>query len=79
VGTINGLKQVFEDTFATQFPQFDAATSQADVELWDSAHHVKLLLAIEEHFAIRFTSAELENLDSVGAICDVIEAKRRGQ
>jgi acyl carrier protein len=69
----------FEDTFATEFPQFDAATSQADVELSDSANYVKLLLAIEEPFAIRLISAELENLDSVGAICEVIEANRQGQ
>lgn len=46
-----------------------------DVAMWDSVNHIRLILAIEEHFSISFTPGELEGLENVGALVDAIARK----
>lgn len=54
-------------------------TTSADVEEWDSLAHIQLVVAIEKHFKIRFTAAEILNFKNVGEMCDAIERKVMGK
>lgn len=50
-------------------------TTSQDVEEWDSLNHIQLVVAIEKHFKIRFTSAEIINFKNVGEMCNAIKTK----
>jgi acyl carrier protein len=53
-------------------------TVALDVAEWDSTNHVRLMVAIEEEFKIRFESDEITEAENVGELLDQIQSKLRG-
>ena len=51
------------------------ATTADDVEGWDSIAHVKLIIALESAFGVRFESSEISAPDNVGQLVSLIEGK----
>lgn len=53
-------------------------TCAADIKSWDSLNNVKLLIALERRFKVRFTGVEASSLENVGELVDLIASKLRG-
>jgi acyl carrier protein len=70
-----GLTEVFRDVFEDESLVLRPDLRASDIEGWDSARHITLIVAAEGHFGIRFSSAELESLGSVGDLVTRISAK----
>lgn len=60
------LTEIFRDCFDDDAIVLRAATSARDIAGWDSAKMVYLILAVEERFAIRMRSREIDALRCVG-------------
>jgi len=58
----NIIREVFDDDAIT----ISDETSRSSIKDWDSLAHVKLILALEEEFDVRFTTDEVSSLQSVG-------------
>jgi len=71
----DGLRDVFDDDSLVAAPELTAA----DVPEWDSFNHINLIVAIESRFKIKFQTAELEQLHTVGHLADLIAAKLAAQ
>ncbi|WP_159993395.1 acyl carrier protein [Roseomonas sp. 18066] len=69
------INQIFRDVFDDDAITVDATTTAHDVEGWDSAAHVSLIVAAEMHFSIRFRTAELDTLHNVGDFAKLIQGK----
>jgi len=51
------------------------ATTADDVDEWDSLNHVKLMIALEADFGIRFATSEITAPNNVGELIDLIGGK----
>ncbi|MFT7527889.1 MAG: acyl carrier protein [Arenicella sp.] len=70
--TLQRLKLVFQDTFSDDSYQFSTNTTQDDIEEWDSLNQIRLLMAIEQEFEIKFDLEEMEKLNGVSAIAEIL-------
>jgi acyl carrier protein len=59
------LRKIFRDAFDQDIDLRSGTTAQ-DVDGWDSFAHISLILAIEQEFGIRFATADVERMHSVG-------------
>ena len=50
-------------------------TTADQVDGWDSLAHVRIVIAIEQVFGIRFDTAEVAGLTNVGDLLNLIEYK----
>ena len=71
-----GLTKTFQDLFRRSgLCRLASATTADDVPGWDSLTHIDLIVAIEKHFKIRFTTGEVTALKNVGDLMDLIASK----
>lgn len=68
------LGEIFQDVFQREVPLRPDLTAN-DVQGWDSFKQIEIVIAIEERFAIRLTTRELDNLRSVGDLVRVIASR----
>jgi acyl carrier protein len=73
--TLGVLTEVFRDVFDDDSLVISNSTSAEEIPDWDSQNHVQLILAIEQRFRIRFRTAEIETLKSVGDLVALIDRK----
>ncbi|MCX7049670.1 MAG: acyl carrier protein [Candidatus Sumerlaeota bacterium] len=67
------FRNIFSDNSLTLFDEMKAR----DVASWDSMNNVRLVLAIEAEFGIKFSLREINNLQNVGALLSLMEKKIR--
>lgn len=70
------LHPIFQDVFDDDNLILTETTSAADIDDWDSLAQIRLVLAIEKHFGIKFAFSELQNTSNVGDIVQLIQNKK---
>lgn len=72
---IKQVNAIFIDVLDNEDIVIGYETTANDVEDWDSLTHIQLVVAIEKHFKIRFTSGEIQGFKNVGEMCESIQKK----
>lgn len=73
------LTAIFRDLFDDESLVATPELTAADVPEWDSFNHINLIVAVEQRFKIKFQTAELEQLHTVGHLAGLIEQKLAAQ
>jgi acyl carrier protein len=73
------LTTIFHDLFDDDTLVLTPELTAADVPEWDSFNHINLIVAVETRFKIKFKTAELEQLHTVGHLADLIQTKLAAQ
>jgi len=72
---LSQVNTIFREVLENDAIVIMESTTGDDVEEWDSLTHLQLVIAIEKHFKIRFTSSEIINFNNVGEMCGGILVK----
>lgn len=69
------LTTIFQDVFLRDDIPIAPELSGKDVPDWDSFKQIEIIIAVEEHFGIKFRTRELDSLNNVGDLVKLIAVK----
>ena len=75
MNVLKSVNDIFRDVLDNDDLKIVNETTSADVEDWDSLNHIQLIVAIEKHFGLKFSSNEIYSWKNVGEMCDAIALK----
>jgi acyl carrier protein len=73
--TIAKLMPVMHDVFDDDDIEYRDDLTAADVEEWDSLSNIRFMVAVEQAFSTRFSTAEMEGLGKLGDLVDILEKR----
>ena len=73
---IKEINNIFIDVLDDDDIVISEATTSDDVDDWDSLNHIHLVVAIEKHFKLRFTSQEIQSWNNVGEM--ILNMQKKG-
>jgi acyl carrier protein len=69
---LEALNYIFQEIVDDPNVELKRETTAQDVDDWDSLNHITFIVAIEKHFKVKFSSAEIRSWKNVGEMCDAI-------
>lgn len=71
------LKSVILKELDLEEFEFTATTTADSVPGWDSLSHLRILLAVEAEYGIRFSTLELLKIRHIGDLQEIVDRKAR--
>lgn len=72
---INAIIEIFKDVLDVEDIFITETTTSNDIDEWDSLTHIQLIVAIEKHFKVKFSSTEISDWKNVGEMILSIHKK----
>lgn len=71
----NRLTAIFHDVFDDDEIVVTPTLTAGDVPEWDSLSHIRLVLAVQKAFGVKFAVAQTASLKNVGELADLVRSK----
>lgn len=72
--TTDYLLPIFREVFENDVIEISETTVAADIPEWDSLNHIYLVVAIEKHFNVKFTTHQIQSWQCVGDMLSQLNA-----
>lgn len=69
------LRPIFDDILDADEVELTPELTAEDVPGWDSLNHIRLILAVQKAFGVKFSAHEVGDLRNVGSLVTLIQAK----
>lgn len=70
------FETLFRDVLENEDIVLTNETTAHEIDEWDSINHIYLVVEIEKHFEIKFSSSEILQWQNVGEMIDSVKAKK---
>lgn len=67
------LTEVVQDQLDLDTLVLTSESQASDVEGWDSLAHVRIMIALEQAFGVRFTTNQITSTENVGQLLDMLQ------
>lgn len=71
---ITEFETLFKDVLENEDIVLTNETTAHEIDEWDSINHIYLVVEIEKHFEIKFSSSEILQWQNVGEMIDSVKA-----
>lgn len=78
MSTLATITEIIQDVLDEEDLEITSATTADDAEDWDSLAHIQIIDAIEKEYGMKFSIAEIEEMNQagdVGGTVDIVERK----
>jgi len=77
VKILDTIRGIMSDVFDVDLDEGSVTpdTTANDIEEWDSLSHIRLIVAIERKFSVKFKNSEIESLKRVGDLVTLVQAR----
>ena len=72
---LEDVRKIFIEVLDEEVLDIQMKTTADDIDEWDSLNHIQLIVGIERHFKIRFSSSEMQTYSNVGEMIEGIHEK----
>ena len=69
------IAQTLALVFSCREEEINHLTCSADIPNWDSLNNIKMLIAIEKKFNVKFKGVEVSSLENVGELLELVQKK----
>ena len=76
---LSKMTDIFHDVFDNDEIVVTPSLTADDVPEWDSLTHVRLILAVQKAFNVKFSAAQIANLKNCGDLMDLVRSKAPAQ
>lgn len=66
------LRGIVAEVFDMDPDQVTRDLTPESVDLWDSMNHLRLITEVEDRLRVQFAMAEIQEIDSIGALQDLV-------
>ncbi len=66
---------LMEDVFDEDSIEYTDNLTADDIDEWDSLSHIRLIVAVERAFGVRFATGEIEHFKNIGDLVTAVHAK----
>lgn len=73
---IEQFEELFREVLENDDIELSRETTAHDIDEWDSINHIYLVVEIEKHFGIKFSSSEILQWKNVGEMIDSVIAQK---
>jgi len=70
------LNMLFREVMENDEIEINYDTVASDIDEWDSINHIYLIVEIEKHFKIKFTTSQILEWKNVGEMVEAIKEKK---
>lgn len=72
--SLEQFKVLLEGVLDKKIESVSNETKPADIEGWDSLNHVFLIVKLESHYKIKFSTAQVQKWNNIGDILNDIDS-----